>query len=105
MALNGGKTIVAFILLMCIAKVAANPCAGKTNVLWMMFSVAENTSIVWIKTCEKESNYETSVVCKRCPSTGTLAYRRDGSCICYTLCFDTVNLNCAVKARTSLRWK
>ena len=33
MALNGDKkTIVAVVLLMCIAKVAANPCAGKTNV-------------------------------------------------------------------------
>ena len=58
-------------------------------------------------------DYEANVVCERCPATGTLAYRRDGSCIGYTLCingnpierecasglwFDTVNLNCAVKA-------
>lgn len=111
MVLNGGKTVVAVILLMCVANASANPCAGKESGFVNDFSGCRNyfscvATIAFPLECplgfyfnELEQNCDMpgNVVCSRCPPTGITLTRNSNSCSEYTLCISgtAIDRECA----------
>lgn len=102
MVLSGVKTGVAVILLMCVAKASANPCAGINSGFVNDFSGCRNyfscvNTIAFPVQCplglyfDEENqicDLEANVECARCPPTGTVFTRSPNSCSAYTMCIN-----------------
>lgn len=98
------KTVVAVILLMCIAKTSAeiNPCAGRNSGFVNDFSGCRNyfscvSEIAFPAVCpmgfyfdevNQKCELEANVVCSQCPPTGIEFIRSPTSCSNYTICVD-----------------
>ncbi|CAO1366356.1 unnamed protein product [Diamesa hyperborea] len=111
MALKGVKTIVVAVLLMCIAKVTANqgnPCAGILLGYKNDFTDCRSyfkcvDEMEYPEQCILDGQYfdeerqkcvfAGDTVCRSCPETGYLIYRRSDSCSEFTMCENGVASN------------
>ena len=102
MVLKGDKTIVAVVVLLCIAKVAvqANPCFEQPDGVINDYSGCRNyfecvDGLPFSYQCPVGYHFdavniscelEEYVKCEQCPAEGTLVYRLEGSCRKFVLC-------------------
>ena len=106
MVSSGVKTVVAVILLMCIAKTSANPCAGRNSGFVNDFIGCRNYYSCfdgfaipavcpmgfYFDEVNQKCDLEANVVCNPCPPTGTVFIRKPTSCSNYTICVSGIAL-------------
>ncbi|CAO1424489.1 unnamed protein product [Diamesa hyperborea] len=98
MVLSGVKSVVAVILLICIAKTSANPCAGRESGFVNDFAGCRNyfscvNGFAFPMLCpaglyfdEANQTCDLNVDCIPCPPTGNIFIRSPSSCSSYTIC-------------------